>query len=343
MKILLLGGTAWVGHAIAEAAVAEKHDVICLARSSSVPAGARSVRADRDADDALTILSANHWDAVIDVATEPGHVRRAVRDLSAHAERYVFVSSCNVYASLAMEGIHEDAPLFDPLAADTMASPEDYGPAKVAGEQAVLASFGAERAIIVRPGLIGGPADPTGRSTYWPLRFARPSNPQGRVLVPDALEQPSSVIDVRDLAGWLIRLVERKIFGTFNAVGDVTPLGEHLDTAREIAGHTGPIAAATPQWLGAQGVASWMGPRSLPLWIEAPQLRGIGALSNARARHAGLALRPLRQTLAETLTWAAREHVATVAGAGLTDSEERTLLAELDASWRRPGQRPASS
>lgn len=329
MRILLLGGTAWLGRATAEAAIAAGHDVTCLARTTRIPADSQYVHADRNADDALAVLPEQRWDAVVDVATEPVHVRRAVRDLVARADRYVFVSSCNVYASLAAEGIEEDAPLHGGLAAETMSSPQDYGPAKVAGEQAVLAGFGPERAVIIRPGLIGGPGDPTGRSTYWPLRFARPANPHARVLVPDAFDQPTAMIDVRDLAGWIVQLVEHRAHGIFNAVGDVMPLGTHLDIAREAAGHTGPLLPAAPSWLGARRVGSWMVPRSLPLWLDSLDVRGIGALSNARARTAGLAPRPLSHTLTDILAAAAHDRVATATGAGLTDEEENRLLSEL--------------
>lgn len=237
MRILLLGGTAWLGRTIAQAAVRAGHEVTCVARSTNVPEGVMLTRVDRDEDQALTALTAQaqaegRWDAVVDVATQPGHVRRAVRDLAAHAERYVYVSSCNAYAALAASGIEESAPLNAPLASDVMASPEEYGAAKVACEDAVLAGFGSERSLIVRPGLIGGPGDPTGRSTYWPLRFARPSNPRGEVLVPEVPGQLTSVIDARDLAAWIIHLLEYAASGVFNAVGDPIPLDIHLATAR---------------------------------------------------------------------------------------------------------------
>ena len=117
--------------------------------------------------------------------------------------------------------------------------------------------------------------------------------------------------------------------GIFNAAGDVIPLSQHLDAARVVAGHRGQLMRASPRWLGAHGVASWMGPKSLPVWMDSPQVRGIGALSNARSRAAGLVSRPLSQTLADTFAWDAREGTPTVDGAGLSDSEERQLLSEL--------------
>lgn len=166
-----------------------------MARGTQVPAGTTLVRTDRDEDDALAPVAQTRWDAVVDVARHPGHVRRAVQDLEAHAEQYLFVSSCSTYASLAADGIDETAQLSEPLRSDVMESLTEYGEAKAACEEAVLAGFGAEHATIVRPGLIGGPGDPSGRTSYWPLRFARPSNQQGKILVPDAPGQSTSEFD----------------------------------------------------------------------------------------------------------------------------------------------------
>lgn len=330
MRILVLGGTARLGGAIVEAALAAGHEVTCVARGPGVPRGAALVNADRDRDDALSAVPAGRWDAVVDVGTHPGHVRRAVRDLAAAADRYVYVSSCNVYASLAEDGIDEDAPLNAPLAADAMDSTDDYGAAKAACEQAVLAGFGREKSL-VRPGLIGGPGDPTGRTAYWPLRFARPAGPEGEVLVPDSPEQPTSVIDVRDLAEWIVRLAEGAAAGSFNAAGDPLPLGRHLGIARAVAAHGGSLVPASPDWLAGHRVAQWAGPRSLPLWISEASVQGIGSLSNARAGAAGLALRPLAETLTDTLSWGRAHRIETVTGAGLCDDDECELLTELGA------------
>lgn len=323
----MLGGTAWVGHAVARAARDAGHAVTCVARRSAVPEGTSLVNADRDRDDALVPLSTRRWDAVLDLATEPGHVRRAVRDLAPVADRFLLVSSVNVYASLAEAGIAEDAPLQAPLAQDTMGRATDYGPAKVAGERAVLAGFGRERSVIVRPGLIGGPGDPTGRSSYWPLRLARPSNREGRVIAPDITEQAVSIIDVRDLVSWMVRLIEVGTVGTFNAVGDPVSFGEQLADASSAAGFSGEIVWRPGEWLRNHQVAQWMGPRSLPLWLSEGSVAGLSAVANERARGAGLGLRPLAQTLADTLAWGQENAVPTVRGAGLTDAEERELLA----------------
>ncbi|MES1212627.1 MAG: NAD-dependent epimerase/dehydratase family protein [Leifsonia sp.] len=334
MQLLLLGGTAWLGQRIAAAAIERGHRVTCLARGDGIPDGATLVRADRDDPAALDAVARDRWDAVIDVARQPGHVRRAVAALEPVAERYVFVSSCSVYASQARIGADESEPTFEPLEADLMGSPEDYGPAKVACERAVLDSFGVARSLIARAGLIGGPGDPSGRSTYWPWRFAHPSMADGRVLVPDAPEVPTAVIDVRDLAAWLVEAAERsgaegsggERSGVMNAMGRPLALPDHLELVRSLAGHRGSLVAASEAWLGSQGVGQWSGSRSLPLWLADPDWYGMNARSIDRALAAGLALRPLEQTVRDILT----EQGAQPSGAGLSDDDERELLSELD-------------
>lgn len=329
MRILVLGGTAWLGYTVAKTAVESGHEVTCLARGEVVPDGVTSVRADRDDDNALAAVSVDPWDAVIDVARQPFHVRRAVRDLRDVAERYIFVSSVNVYASQEDTGADEDATRLPPLEADRMSAPDDYGSAKVACENAVLEAFGPERSVVARVGLIGGPGDPSGRTTYWVRRFAEPSNDAGEVLVQNTPELSTALIDVRDLAAWLVHLAEKKASGIFNAGGDPVPLQEHIETARLVAHHAGPVVQAPEQWLLEQGVNQWSGERSLPLWLADREWYGLNARSNRRAVEAGLALRPLHDTLADILTSELPLSSADKLGSGLTDAEELYLLDKL--------------
>lgn len=334
MKVLILGGSGWLGYAIAELATRAGHHVTCVVRRTTVPAGVRLVQADRDQGDALSSLATSRWDAVIDLARQPGHVRRAVRDLHRVADRYVFVSTCSVYASQAEIGAEEDAALLPPLVADDMASPEEYGSAKVACEDAVLEAFGDLRSVIVRPGLIGGPGDPSGRTGYWALRFAKPSNPEGRVVVPDAPELPTAVIDARDLASWIVRLAEGTAVGVFDAVGESVLFPEHLAIARSVAGRSGLAVLAPEDWLLERGVAQWSGPRSLPLWLADRDWYGMSTRPSARAKAAGLTLRPLADTLADSLARDLDHGRELGEGAGLTDGEENALLTELHAGSR---------
>jgi nucleoside-diphosphate-sugar epimerase len=208
-----------------------------------------------------------------------------------------------------------------------MSSPEEYGEAKVACEQAVLGAFGAARSLIARAGLIGGPGDESGRTGYWPWRFSSPAAADGAVLVPDDPRQQSQLIDVRDLAAWLVRCAEDGTAGVFNAVANRMGLSKHLEIARSVAGHAERIVPASTEWLVAQGVNSWAGPRSLPLWVDDPEWFGFTARDTSRAEAAGLAARPLEQTLTDVLQWEQSRPHPGPHGAGLTDTEERELLA----------------
>ena len=328
MQVLVLGGTAWLGSHLARIAVQRGHDVTCLARATAgeAPAGADLVRADRTHDGAYDEVASQRWDVVVDVSRQPGQVRSAVEALRNNAARYVFVSSGNVYADHSIPGSTEDGALLPALDGDVMQSMDTYGEAKVACESYVLQGFGGDRSLVARVGLIGGPGDVFDRTGYWPLRFARPASPDGAVLVPDAAELPTQVIDVRDLAAWLVDSGCSGVSGIFNATGETFLLPDHLDTARRVAGHTGPVVAAEEQWLLDQGVQPWMGDRSLPLWLADRDWLGFNARDSTKARATGLTTRPLADTLADTLAWelARGPHVAR--RAGLSDDDERALL-----------------
>jgi 2'-hydroxyisoflavone reductase len=329
MRLLVLGGTAWLGHEVAKAALRAGDEVVCLARGGSgeVPPGARLVVGDRSAGTAAYDGLDGRFDAVVDVARQPGHVRGAVAALADRCERYLFVSSASVYADTSRAGATVDTELLPPLAGDTMESAEEYGSAKVACEAAVLDTFGGSRALLARAGLIGGPGDGSARTTYWPWRFAHPASPDGRVLVPDVPGLSCQVIDVRDVAAWLVESAREGRTGIVNASGDAVPLDEHLGAARAVAGHDGPVVGASPVWLEEQGVQPWVGPRSLPLWLPLPEYAGFGDRDVSGARELGLHPRPLEQTLADGLAW--QRSVGAPTGVGLSDEEERELLAAL--------------
>ncbi|HET6694155.1 MAG TPA: NAD-dependent epimerase/dehydratase family protein [Pedococcus sp.] len=328
MRILVLGGTAWLGGTVAQTALDRGHAVTALARGESgpVPAGVELVRADRSRPDAYAAVAERDWDAVVDVSRQPSHVRSALAALGERADHWSFVSSCSVYAAHDTPGADESAAVLPALAGDE-ATPETYGEGKVACEEAVLTAIRADRALVARAGLIAGPGDPTDRTGYWPLRFAHPSADDGAVLVPDSPGVGTQVVDVRDLAAWLLTSAERGTSGVMNAAGPVVPLEEHLATARRVAGHSGPVVAASPAWLAAQNVQEWAGERSLPLWINTPGWEGFGARDTSRALTSGLSTRPLEETLADTLAWEMRAGPGRPRRAGLTADEERALLA----------------
>ena len=326
MRLLVLGGTAFLGRAVVRHALDAGAHVTCLARGSApVPDGARLVTADRDTDDALAPVTGEEWDAVVDVSRQPGHVRRAVRDL--RARHWVFVSTANVYARCDSPERDESAQLLDPLDADMMADMSEYGPAKVACEDAVRASEATST--IVRCGLIGGPGDASGRSGYYVWRTAHPSGPD--VLVPPDLGFPCALIDVDDLAAWVVHAAGARVDGTYNATGPTTTLGEVIETGRRVVGPHAPPATPVPaDVLEHEGVAEWMGPKSLPLWISDPEWRWFATLDTSAARANGLRARPLEETLRRTLAY--EESRTEPRGTGLTDDEEIALRTALHGS-----------
>ena len=321
----MLGGTAWLGSHVVRVAVERGHEVTCLARgkSGSVPEGARWIRADRDDPHAYDTVRGSDWDDVVDVSWQPGQVRAAVAALAARAGHWTYVSSCSVYVDHHLVGAAEDAATFEPLDADH-AEQELYGPAKVACERAVVEALGS-RALLARAGLIAGPGDHSDRFGYWVGRFALAGD--GPVLVPDTPEQSTQTIDVRDLAGWLVRVGEDCDHGPVNAVGERVPLGDVLAAAREMAGHTGEVVRASSAWLTGCGVSPWAGPRSLPLWLPHPDYAGFGARQDARAVRLGLRRRPLHDLLVDVLDDERRRGLDRERRAGLRRDEELDLIA----------------
>lgn len=341
MRLLILGGTAWLGRHVAEAALAAGHQVTCLARGSSGPAtdGATLLKADRDADDAYALVRSETWDAVVDVSRQPGQVRRAAQAVGGTCGHYVFVSSISVYADHSRPGQDETAALLPALDADVMADMSAYGSAKVACERHVIDAIGTARSLIVRPGLIGGPGDTTDRTGYWPWRFARAAALARPVLLPDTPQATTQLVDVRDLARWIVHAAAHRIAGTFNVAGETVPFGSLIAAAQRVAGGTAATVAAASSWLLEQGVAPWAGPRSLPLWVPMASHAGFGAHDSMRAVAAGLARRPLDDTLRDTLAWELqREPPPAPRRAGLSDDDEAALL----HAWARHGTAPAA-
>ena len=322
-----------LGRAVADRAVADGHEVTCLARgvAGEAPDGVRWVRGDRELPDGLAGVTGagSRWDAVIDVSRQPGQVRRAVVALEPVTSHFVFVSTSNVYAVHSGLATDESVALLAPLAGDVMEDMSTYGEAKVACEAAVLEAFGAERSLVARAGLIGGPGDATGRSGWWPWRFAHPVGSEGAVLAPDDQDLPMSVIDVRDLAAWLVHCADAGTSGIFDAVGAPSTLGGLLSAAREVAGHDGPVVSAPADWLAEHGVQEWMGEDSLPLWVSDAEWRGFGAHTGAAARGAGLTNRPVTDTLRDAAAYEEGRAASEPRRCGLSDETERRLLALL--------------
>lgn len=332
-QILVLGGTAWLGGAVAAHALSQGHEVTCLARGTrQPPQGARLVVADRAAAPDTTpyaaLPSSARWDLVVDVARHPGQVRGALAALSDRADAWAFVSSASVYADHSRPEADESAPLLPALAGD-VAGLADYGEGKVACEQAIVAARGPD-ALIARSGLIVGPGDPSDRFGYWPGRFALAAEQGGPVLVPARTDRPAQWIDVRDLAAWLVTTGLGGGTGVIDTIGPATTLQAVLDAAAAAASFAGPVVRASDAELVEQSVEEFMGPRSLPLWLTAPDVAGFLDRSGATAAAAGLRPRPLEDTVRDALAWERELGLDRPrTGAGLDRADELAIIAAL--------------
>jgi 2'-hydroxyisoflavone reductase len=333
VKLLILGGTKFLGRATAEAAFARGHELTLFNRgetNAELFPDAEKLRGDRDGD--LTALEGRHWDAVLDLSGYVPRVVRASAELLA-VDHYVFVSTIALYADTA-HPIDEDSAVQELGDQATEDVHQHYGALKAACERVVTETF-PDAHTHVRPGLIVGPHDPTERFTYWPKRVAR----GGEMLAPGRPERLIQIIDVRDLADWLVRIAENKTRGTFNATGPVPPvtMAEVLDACARVAGSDASFTWVDEQFLLEREVGPWM---ELPLWLPEsdPEVAYFLRVDVSRATAAGLTFRPLEETVADTLAWAATSDepaTGTVAMPGVEDvgmdaEKERRLLDE----WR---------
>ncbi len=322
LSLLVLGGTLFLGRHVVEAALARGHDVAILNRGRTDPgpwpalAHVRRLLGDRDGD--LSALRGQAFDAVVDCSGYTAAQVRAVAEALSGAHgappHYVFVSSISVHPTFP-PGVDYDE------SAPVASGSDGYGPGKARAEEAVSAAFPGHCAI-VRPGLVAGPFDPTGRFTYWPVRVAR----GGPVLAPGQPAREVQVIDARDLAAFCVRLAERRTPGVFAATGPRVAMGELLSRCRAVSGSDATFHWRDDAALLAADVPPWTG---LPLWLPAddPQMGGMLRVVNARALAAGLVPRPLDETIRDTLAWArSPAHHEPKAVATLTPAREAELL-----------------
>jgi len=326
MRLLILGGSQFLGRAIATHACGAGHDMTCAARGLAGPiaSGARFVRIDRDAPDGLEPLTGEAFDAVVDVSRHPGQVRRAVAALKRPSVHWTFVSTVSVYADNRTPGQRADtAPLRPPTAAEIeVSTDETYGAAKVACEQAV-----GDDAFICRAGLIVGPEDPTGRFTYWPARLAR----GGDVLAPGTPDDAVQFIDVRDLAQWIVRAAGAGLTGIYDGIGPTHTRGALLSECAAALGSSCTFTWVDRAFLEQHDVRRWAGPRSLPLWLPLPDYAGFATRDTTPARKAGLNVRAVSETARDTLDWLRSSNGPVV---GLQPEEEREVLAAWHARSR---------
>jgi len=327
MRILVLGGTAFAGQHLVELALARGHELTLFNRGRTGPElfpEVEPVVGERSGS--LDGLRGRSFDAVVDVSGYfPGDVERSARLLSGSAGSYLFVSSRSVYADHSQPGANEDSPLAElPAGAPSDAiTEESYGPLKAGCERAAQSAFG-DRALILRPGLIVGPYDPTGRFTYWPRRVAH----GGDVLAPAPPGQPLQLIDARDLAAFALDLLEREADGIFDVVspaGLLTFAGV-IDACLVASGSDARTVWVDEAFLLDRGVEPWS---EIPLWMPGEEYAGFQRSDSSRALAAGLHVRPIADTAADTLRWASGADPGP--GAAMTREREAELLAAWSA------------
>ena len=328
MRILILGGTVFLGRALTDAALAAGHEVVHLNRGRNAPdSRVAAIHGDRNDVDTLEAAGARGpWDVVFDTSAYlPQVLRRSLTALDAATARHVLVSSISVYTGpdFAESAAVQAAP--DPLP-DAM-TPETYGGLKAACESAAREMLG-ERTVIVRPGLIVGPNDRTDRFTWWPHRIAQ----GGRVAAPGRPARPVQFIDVRDLAVWMVRLGASTATGTFNATGPAAPvaMATLLETCRDVSGSDARLEWIDEGFLDAMKVAPW---KDMPVWLPEsdPESAGSMDVPIARAIATGLTFRPLAATVQDTLAYSRGFAPGHEWKAGLDAGRERDLLARWDA------------
>ena len=330
MELLILGGGVFLGRALVEAAVQAGHAVTVFNRGRSRdrwPIEVEPLVGDRRSS--LAPLAGRRFDAVIDTCGyRPQDLELSCGLLADACQRYCFVSSISAYASLARAPILESDATAALAGHDTQeVTGENYGPLKAECERVVMRHFGA-RSLLVRPGLIVGRNDPTGRFSYWVWPAAR----DGRLLAPAPAERAVQFIDARDLAAFMLKLVGDGAGGAYNATGPLegATLAELIETAAAVAGSEAEPVWVSEDFLVAQGVTPWS---ELPLWVPQSDdsTGGLHAVSLARSRAAGLRTRPLANVVHDILAAAMPAPGDARLAAKLAPERERELLAAWDA------------
>lgn len=344
MKLLILGGTVFLGRHLVEAALKRGHEVTLFHRGvheANFSAPIEQLRGDRNGN--LAALQDRYWDVVIDTnGYVPSLVQASAQLLADSVKQYIFISSISVYADFSVVGMDENAPV-GTIAQEQVSAAEQltpardgviartygamYGPLKALCEQVVEETMPG-RALSIRPGLIVGPYDYSDRFTYWPYRVAQ----GGEVLAPGRADRSIQLIDVRDLAEWIIQMGETGQTGIYNAVGPASHLSmqQLLETCKTVTGREATFTWLDDAFLLAKEVEPWS---QLPLWLpdEDESIRGFLAINIQKALAADLTFRPLAETIRDTFTWNARRSPTEQLRAGITPEQEMQLL----QSWHR--------
>jgi 2'-hydroxyisoflavone reductase len=335
--ILMLGGTGFLGPRTVEAAIRRGHKVTLFNRGKTRPGlfpDLEKLHGDREKDD-LKALEGRKWDAVVDTsANVPRWVKKAAAVLGANIGHYLYISSISVYADTSKPGTDETA------AVATIDDPttekidgRTYGALKALTEKAAEAAMPGKVAV-VRPGLIVGPDDPSDRFTYWPWRVSQ----GGEVLAPGSPDDPIQLIDVRDIGAFLVRLIEDRTLGVFNATGPdrTLTMGRTLEACKEADRSDATFTWVDAKFLEMQGVHPWS---DMPAWVpSAGETAGFAKVSNARALKAGLTFHPIVDTAKATLDWfrTLPEDRRSKLRAGLTRERETQVIAAWKARAGRP-------
>ncbi len=331
LKILVLGGTQLIGPPLVEYAMKRGHTVTLFNRGKTnthLFPDVEKLKGDRK--DNLTALEGRKWDVVIDnSASVPRWVRESAGLLKDSAELYLFTSSISAFGEFKKIGLNEDDPvarLEDPTTEEITG--ETYGGMKALCEEETRKAFG-DKAVVVRPGLIVGPMDPTDRFTYWPVRI----QDGGEIMAPGNPTDAVQIIDARDLAHWFVHIAENRITGTFNATGPSSTLSiaEMLYGIRAVTSKEMSFTWVDADFLAAKEVQPWS---QMTCWVPPRDgYEGFGHIDCSRAIAAGLSFRPLADTARDTLTWwnALPQERRAKPKAGLPREKE----AEVLAAWKK--------
>ncbi|MED1864768.1 NAD-dependent epimerase/dehydratase family protein [Fictibacillus nanhaiensis] len=325
MKVLLIGGTRFLGRHVAESFNNNHHEVTLFHRGKTAKEGVtknvHEIIGDRDLD--LSILENGFWDIVVDTCGYfPKQVRKSAEALNKEGTFYIFVSSVSVYDDQSVRNITENSKTAQLTDHNITEIGENYGALKAACEHEVLDVFG-DNALIVRPGLIVGPHDYTDRFTYWPARGAR----GGEILIPAMKDLTVRFIDVRDLANWIVRMAENKENGIYQAVGGVYDFNEVVQKCLR-SEEPSTIVPVAESFLLKEEVGEWV---ELPLWIASEDYRGLDYANDSKAINKGLIFRPIEETIKDTADWSLSRNLKPEDWkAGLHPDKEKTLLKK----WR---------